>query len=66
VATLVTDGWTDLNGLAVIIYVAVSGDSAFFLESLYSGEESPGADFLARDVKRVAWFLITRANNTVI
>ncbi|OWY95768.1 Transposase, partial [Phytophthora megakarya] len=35
--TIVTDGWTNNNGLAVINYVAVSGKKTYFLESVYTG-----------------------------
>ncbi|KAF4141933.1 hypothetical protein GN958_ATG08822 [Phytophthora infestans] len=31
---LVTDGWTDINGDAVITYLVISGDQTFFLESV--------------------------------
>ncbi|OWY99060.1 Transposase [Phytophthora megakarya] len=52
-ATLVSDAWTDVNGLSVINYVATSGNDTFFLESVYTGSESHGASFLANDISRV-------------
>lgn len=52
-ATLVTDAWTDINGLSVVNYIAVSGADAFFLESAYIGSQSHDAEFLCGDVVRV-------------
>ncbi|OWZ13856.1 Transposase [Phytophthora megakarya] len=51
--TIVTDGWTDINGLAVINYVAVSGKKTYFLESVYTGCQGHDAAYLVSDLKRV-------------
>lgn len=51
--TIVTDGWTDINGLSVINYVAVVGRKTFFLESVYTGSQGHDAQFLSADIKRV-------------
>ncbi|ETN15586.1 hypothetical protein PPTG_06830 [Phytophthora nicotianae INRA-310] len=53
VVTLETDAWTDINGMSVINYMAVSENLFFFLESNYTGEQSHNTPFLAADVKRV-------------
>ncbi|RLN91956.1 hypothetical protein BBJ28_00018483 [Nothophytophthora sp. Chile5] len=51
--TLTTDAWTDVNGKAVINYVAICGKQTFYLESVYTGAVSHGADYLASDIERV-------------
>ncbi|KAF4130774.1 hAT family C-terminal dimerization region [Phytophthora infestans] len=53
IVTLVTDGWTDINGLAVVNYVVVCGEYTFFLESVYTGTQAHDAEFLAADIERV-------------
>lgn len=53
VVTLETDAWTDINGMAVVNYVAVSGSLSFFLESVYTGNQSHDTDFLVADATRV-------------
>jgi hypothetical protein len=49
-ATLVTDGWTDINGRSVINYVATL---RFFLESVYGTDERHTAEYIANDIERV-------------
>ncbi|KAG3239418.1 hypothetical protein PI124_g15652 [Phytophthora idaei] len=49
IMTLVSDGWTDINGLAVVNYIAVAGKKTDFLESVYIGAESHNVAFLAED-----------------
>lgn len=51
-SSLVTDGWTDINGIAVINYLAICGYQTFFLESVYTGSTSD-AVLLADDIQRV-------------
>ncbi|KAG6959767.1 hypothetical protein JG688_00009935 [Phytophthora aleatoria] len=53
VVTIVTDGWTGINGLSVINYVAVAGKKTYFLESVHTGCQSHDAEFLVQDIKRV-------------
>ncbi|RLN89474.1 hypothetical protein BBJ28_00021748 [Nothophytophthora sp. Chile5] len=53
VVSLVTDAWTDVTGLSVINYVAVSGKKSCFLESVYTGERSHDAAYLSADIRRV-------------
>ncbi|KAE9350143.1 hypothetical protein PF008_g6596 [Phytophthora fragariae] len=53
VVTLETDGCTDINGMAVVNYMAVSGDLSYFLESVYTGAQSHDTLFLVADVKIV-------------
>ncbi|OWZ21428.1 Transposase [Phytophthora megakarya] len=50
---IVTDGRTDINGLAVIYYVAVSGKKTYFLESVYRGCQGHDAAYLVSNLKRV-------------
>ncbi|KAH9079939.1 hypothetical protein Ae201684P_007647 [Aphanomyces euteiches] len=51
--SLTTDAWTDVNGKAVVNYMAVRGSMTFFLESSYTGSISHTASFMAEDVERV-------------
>ncbi|POM78926.1 Transposase putative [Phytophthora palmivora] len=53
VLAIVTDSWTDMNGLAVISYVAVACKKTYFLESVYTGAQAHDAAFLATDIKLV-------------
>ncbi|KAE8992118.1 hypothetical protein PR003_g20990 [Phytophthora rubi] len=53
IVTIVTDGWTDMNGLAVINYVADARKKTYFLKSVYTGAQTHDAAFLAADIKRV-------------
>ncbi|RLN86260.1 hypothetical protein BBJ28_00020768, partial [Nothophytophthora sp. Chile5] len=53
VAALVTDAWTDVTGLSVINYVAVSGKKSCFLESVYTGERNHDVAYLSADIRRV-------------
>ncbi|KAE8983665.1 hypothetical protein PR003_g23818 [Phytophthora rubi] len=53
VVTVVTDGWTDINGLAVVNYVVAAGKKTYFLESVYTGSQSHDTEFLVRDARRV-------------
>ncbi|KAH9128828.1 hypothetical protein LEN26_007283 [Aphanomyces euteiches] len=51
--SLTTDAWTDVNGKAVVNYMAIRGSMTFFLESSYTGSISHTASFMAEDVERV-------------
>jgi hypothetical protein len=53
IVTVSSDGWTDVCGQAVINYMAVCGKLCYFLESVYTGNQSHTSDFLARDMQRV-------------
>ncbi|KAE9041844.1 hypothetical protein PR001_g6449 [Phytophthora rubi] len=53
VVTVVTDGWTDINGLAVVNYVVAAGMKTYFLESVYTDSQSHDTEFLVRDARRV-------------
>ncbi|GMF43174.1 unnamed protein product [Phytophthora fragariaefolia] len=53
VVTLVTDGWTDINGQAVTNYVVVCSNLTFFLDSAYTGTQAHDVEFLTADVMRV-------------
>ncbi|ETI36425.1 hypothetical protein F443_17444 [Phytophthora nicotianae P1569] len=49
VVTLETDAWTDINGMAVTNYIAVSVSLSFFLVSVCTGSQSYDTDFLVGD-----------------
>ncbi|KAE8991343.1 hypothetical protein PR003_g3812 [Phytophthora rubi] len=53
VVTLETDGRTDINGMTDVIYMAVSGDLSYFLESVYTGAQIHDTLSVVADVKRV-------------
>ncbi|POM69380.1 Uncharacterized protein PHPALM_14338 [Phytophthora palmivora] len=53
VVVIVTYGWTDMDGLAVINYVTVACKKTYFLESVYTGAQAHDAVFLVADIKRI-------------
>ncbi|KAJ8550390.1 hypothetical protein ON010_g10679 [Phytophthora cinnamomi] len=53
IVTIVTDGWTDINGLSVINYMAVAGKKTYYSESVYTGSQGHEVAFLTEDIKRI-------------
>ena len=49
--TLVTDSWTNVNGHAVVNYIAVAPGQQFYLESQCTGGVVHDTEFLVSDVE---------------
>jgi hypothetical protein len=50
---LINDGWSNVNNDAIINYMAVSPESALFLESVVIGQQGHDHKFIADDIERV-------------
>lgn len=52
-ASLITDAWTDISGQSLINYVVICDGNAYFLESVYIGDQLHDAAYLRGEVNHV-------------
>jgi len=50
---LISDGWSNVNNDAIINYMAMSPESAMFLESVSTGQQGHDHKFIVDDIERV-------------
>ena len=62
VVCIASDGWSNINRLPVVNYMAVSGDKALFIESV-TKDNSHDAEWLSNDMTRVIGKLEHRGRN---
>ncbi len=50
--SIITDSWSNISNDSVVNYMAV-GQKTFFLEAVYTGQQSHNAEWIASDISRV-------------